>query len=160
MSMNPEHLRELIQMTLRALDPEVPYREDAVELLMLTAAAESDLGTYLRQVSGPARGIYQMEPNTEKDIWWNYLCHRRKIADAVSLFLSEGGPMELDLMGNIPYQTAMARIHYLRVPAPLPIGTYVQGMAIYWKAYYNTRLGAGKVEEAVQKYNRFVKGKK
>jgi len=76
--MNKDHLRELISRVLEQLDL---YSRDAVELLMLTAAAESNLGEYLRQVGrGPALGIFQMEPSTETDIWYNYLRYRSELA--------------------------------------------------------------------------------
>jgi hypothetical protein len=60
MSIHPGQLRSLIEETLRALEPEVPYSEPAVELLMMTAAAESALGRYIKQIGGPARGIFQI----------------------------------------------------------------------------------------------------
>ena len=45
----------------------------AEELIVFTCATESLGGTYLKQVNGPAIGIYQMEPETYNDIWQNYI---------------------------------------------------------------------------------------
>lgn len=128
------------------------YSEDAVELLMLTAATESLMGKYIRQVGGgPALGIFQMEPATEKDIWDNYLVYRVELADKVEQYqVCEAGELEW----NLAYQIIMARIHYLRVPHPLP--STVEGMATYYKKHFNTELGKGSVAEAVQNYNRYV----
>lgn len=56
---------------------------DVVELLLLTCAAESAMGKYIMQVGGPARGIFQMEPNTEKDIWENWLKYKPQKEAAV-----------------------------------------------------------------------------
>jgi len=36
------------------------------------------------------------------------------------------------------------RLHYLRVPEPIPVE--IEGQAKYWKDHYNTALGAGTVE--------------
>lgn len=45
------------------------YSVEAIDLLMLTAAQESHLGKYIQQLgSGPARGIFQMEPKTLQDL--------------------------------------------------------------------------------------------
>ena len=48
--------------------------QEAENLLMGTAAQESALGEYIRQLgNGPALGIFQMEPETFDDIVRNYL---------------------------------------------------------------------------------------
>ncbi|MEE9541175.1 MAG: hypothetical protein V3V85_06750, partial [Candidatus Thorarchaeota archaeon] len=50
-------------------------REAAVNLLLGTVYQESTINgiTHLKQVGGPALGIYQIEPDTEHDTWENYL---------------------------------------------------------------------------------------
>jgi hypothetical protein len=65
--MNPKQLRELvIRPVLEYLHPDIPYSHEAEDLLMMIAAHESHLGEYVKQVQGPALGIYQMEPDTLK----------------------------------------------------------------------------------------------
>ena len=65
-----KQLREcIIKPTLDSLQM---YSQAAEELLVFTCACESLGGTYLKQVKGPALGIYQMEPATYQDIWENY----------------------------------------------------------------------------------------
>jgi len=61
-----------------------------------------------------------------------------------------------NLSTDLAYACAMARIHYLRVPERLPSAMDVDGLARYWKAHYNTHLGAGKPHEAVENYQRFA----
>ncbi len=39
---------------------------------------------------------------------------------------------------NLAYATAMCRVHYLRVPRPLPDAGAVRAMGEYWKRHYNT----------------------
>jgi hypothetical protein len=42
----------------------IPVTITAADLLMATAAVETALGTYLLQIKGPARGVFQVEPAT------------------------------------------------------------------------------------------------
>jgi hypothetical protein len=148
-AINKAQLRGLITDVLKEADL---YSRSAVELLMLTAAVESKLGTYIEQITGPALGIFQMEPNTEGDIWEHYLDYKPGLADIVKGFSGNFINPELDLKANLTYQIIMARIHYLRIPEPLPDADDVEGLARYWKKYYNTHLGKGTVEKAIKSY--------
>jgi hypothetical protein len=148
--MNREQLRMLIRSVLQELQL---YSEDAEEQLMLTAAVESNLGEYIAQVGGPAQGIFQMEPATEGDIWNNYLRYKQHLAEKIKALAGESA---YRLRGNLIYQIAMARVHYLRVSEPLPSRHDVEGLAQYWKDHYNTFKGKGTVEKAVEKYEVYV----
>lgn len=149
MTLHTGQLREyVIRPTLKFIGH---YSEAAEELLMLTAAAESELGHYIHQVGGPALGIYQMEPATHDDIHANWLRYKA-MRDAVQQLGSEAR----DLPGNLYYATAMARCHYLRVSEALPNPISPESLAQYWKDHYNTHQGAGTVAEAVEKYHEFV----
>ena len=57
-----------------------------------------------------------------------------------------------EILYNLRYATAMARIHYLRVKESLPNTNDVAGLAKYWKLYYNTPLGRGTEEEFIKNY--------
>lgn len=150
MSIHPGQLREyIIRPVLNRLGL---YSEAAEELLMLTAATESLCGKFVHQVGGPALGIFQMEPRTHDDIWDNFLRFKPDLAFRVKHF----GRLSQQLPGNLYYACAMARVHYLRVPERLPSAIDVNGLADYWKAHYNTHLGAGKPEEAIQNYKRLA----
>lgn len=52
MAIHKDHLRGLIREVLHHLEPEIPYSEAAVELLMMTSAQETQLGKYLVQPRG------------------------------------------------------------------------------------------------------------
>ena len=154
MGIYKEHLRELIADTLNEIDL---YSDDAVNLLMGTAAQESHLGKYLKQLkSGPALGIFQMEPNTYNDILDNYLKYKSALwEDVQDTCLIQALPKQHEsLIYNIKLAICMARIHYLRVTEPLP--TDLSGYANYWKKYYNTYLGAGTTEEFIHNYKKYV----
>ena len=150
MTIHPGQLREyVIRPVLRRLGL---YSEAAEELLMLTAATESLCGKYLHQVGGPALGIFQMEPFTHDDIHRNFLKYKPEVAEKVQEFGSEAK----DMPGNLYYATAMARIHYLRVPEALPSAMDVNGLANYWKDYYNTNLGSGTATKAMGNYQKYA----
>jgi len=153
LSINKEQLRTLIQVVLKEIDGAIPYNEIAVELLMLTCATESNLGEYITQIKGPAKGIFQMEPATERDIIENYCRYKPEFAALVEEYKSHGGS---DLTGNIPYQIVMARLHYRRSKVPLPTSSDPTAMAMVWKSVYNTHLGKGQVGEAVRKYLKYA----
>lgn len=152
---NPHHLRAIIIQTLKELDL---HSESAVNLLLGTAAQESRLGTYLHQIGGgPALGIYQMEPATERDIWKNYLDYRPKILSKVTRVSGLIRPRSLHLTGNLIYATVMARLHYYRAPGQLPDADDTPGLAEYWKQHYNTPAGKGTAGEFVQNYYLLIK---
>jgi hypothetical protein len=141
-----KQFRELITVVLQEANL---YSPDAVELLMMTAAVESRMGTYLRQIRGPARGVFQMEPSTEADLWKHYLAYKDATAEAIKRYDTAGTD---DIYWNLAYQILMARVHYLRVKEPLPSRYDLQAMAAFWKKYYNTHLGKGTPEKAIQAY--------
>ena len=121
------------------------WSPEAEELLLGTALQESRL-KYLKQLgSGPALGVFQMEPNTHDDIWKNYLHYKPDLAALVAKLSHSVNAQSLAT--DLLYAAAMTRVHYLRVPAALPAEGDWDGQACYWKEYYNTYLGAGTEEE-------------
>ena len=149
-------LRELIIKP--ALNLMRLYSEDAIELLMFTAAVESQGGTYLKQVKGPALGIYQMEPRTHNDIWQNFLRNRTDILYILSAnFLVPKMPDEDRLIYDLYYATALCRIYYLRCPSNLPDKNNVESIWEYYKNYYNTPAGKAKKDKCIQSYLDYLK---
>ena len=140
-------LRErIVRPALQSMDNEIPYTEAAVELLMMTSAHESHLGTYVHQIGGPAQGIYQMEPATEQDIIMNYL----KFRPALWKML----PLDQNLITNLTYSTQMARIHYYRDKEALPDIEDFEGLARYAKRVWNTIEGKATEIDYLVAYNR------
>lgn len=154
--LNVDQLRELIIKP--ALIDLVMFSEEAMELLVFTCAIESQGGTYLKQIKGPALGIYQMEPQTYNDIWQNYLKEKNSM---LLMLLSNFGvvfmPSEDRLIYDLRFATAMCRIHYARVLQPLPPKDDMLSLWNYYKKYYNSSLGAAKQDESIQKYLAFIK---
>ncbi len=90
----------------------------------------------------------------------NYLHYRKNllgkcaIAAKVAPFYFRKGVEENEvrdmLETNIAYALIMCRLKYRRVPKKLP--KTVEGMAHYWKKYFNSDLGKGDPEEFIEKY--------
>ena len=158
MPINTDQLSDLTEETLKNVNM---YSPAAVNLLLLTAAQESHMGTYIKQLgNGPALGIFQMEPATNEDIWDNYLRYKPEIGfDIVrTAGLAPQDSYAPALKWNLKYAILMARMQYRRRPEPLPDVDDIRGLAEYWKQWYNTPKGAGTVEEAMLNYKRFVLG--
>lgn len=154
-------------MRLCVIRPALKYiglwSKEAENLLMGTAAQESHMGTYLKQKRGPALGAFQMEPRTYSDIWENYLTDARAELKlrvrllASAKYSSFVSPPAVEMIGNLQYAAAMARIFYLRIPKPLPKANDVTELGVYWKKYYNTILGHGTVQQFAENWYRFIK---
>lgn len=135
-----------------------PYKSEAAEnLLVGTALIESDL-SWLRQTgfggnySRGGLGLYQIEAATHDDCWNNFLKARPDHAHLVRSFGSAPGPAAPELITNLAYATAIARIIYWRKPARLPDADDIEGLGQYWKDHYNTRLGKGNPSSFVERY--------
>ena len=113
------------------------------------------MGAYLHQISGPAIGIFQMEPATHNSLYANYINYRPPIKANVENWVA---PVLLNraeqMAWNLGYATVMARIRYFREKEALPAADDDQGLARYWKRYYNTPLGKGTEEEFVYSLSR------
>ncbi len=147
------------------------YSAAAEELLIGTALVESRL-TYLQQWdAGPALGLYQVEPATHRDIYANYLVYRAPLRQRVVTLASGQEPIAIEANGktirvppveelitNLAYATAIARLCYLRRKEPLPAADDLVALGDYWKRYYNSARGAGTVEKFVEIYTAQIEG--
>ena len=155
---NQQQLRELvIRPELKRLNPEIPYNEHAVELLMMTQAHESNGGYFLKQEQGPALGPYQMEPATHRDTHDNFLYYRNNLGMLVH---GERVRTCYDMVTDLRYATAMARVHYFRDSEPLPTGDLsdertIWELAMYAKRVWNTEAGKATVQDYYDKYLKY-----
>jgi predicted transglutaminase-like cysteine proteinase len=117
----------------------------AERLLLGTALAESGLRK-LKQDGGPALGLYQVEPDTHVDLYRNWLRFRPALAGKLAAFRLADQPRGSQLVWNLAYATAVARLIYYRDPAALPPAADLAGQARYWKRVYNTSAGKGTAE--------------
>lgn len=152
MSYHPRQFRDFVTATLQGFTP-IPFSEKAVTLLLMTAAHESELGRFLKQHPGPARGAWQMEPATLDD----HLAWMQSKRPEMYRRLEELRPPALApkdaIMLCLPYACIMARVHYWRRPDAIP--ETLQGMAQLAKKVFNTSAGKATPEKYLDAYLRF-----
>lgn len=139
--------------------------DNEVRLLLGTAAVESSLIHRKQLGGGPARGIWQMEVATARDIFRGYLSRKcDPLKDdlwfrfahiwlkLVSVPIWDITKIELvyHLEHFDDFACAMARVKYLRDPDPIP--DTVEGQAHYWKRVYNTPAGKGTIEHYLSQW--------
>lgn len=154
--MNKYQFKKLIIETLTEYD--LPYSDNVIELLMLTASQETHLGKYIEQLNnGIALGVFQCEPNTYMDNL-TYI-HRKATYSDKWLRILEDLPKDLNgfnrtmFKGNLIMQILMCRVHYYRVKEHIP--TDIEDIARYYKQYYNTYKGAATEKEALTNYKEY-----
>ncbi len=156
---------EIIEPVLHRMDMHSPA---AVNLMLGTALQESRL-TWLRQLGGgPALGLYQIEPATAKDIVTRYAGQRPHIRARIGAALhgllppdvawdenwtdDDNAALEFRLVSDLAFQTAIARVRFWMVPAPLPDAGDIEGLADYWKQNFNTPAGHGTIGQFILNY--------
>jgi hypothetical protein len=151
--LNIDQLRNLIvQPTLKDLNL---YSTNMESLLLFTCAVESQGGTYLHQIEGPAIGIYQIEPETYNDIWTNYITtHQGFKLILLHLFNAPIMQDEYRLIYDLRYATAMCAIFYERLNYTLPSSTF-PSMWEFYKSYYNTSKGKAQEDMALKDWVAF-----
>lgn len=145
-------IRQLVRSTLWDIGL---WSQDAEELMMGTGAVESNY-QHLRQIYGPARSFWQIEPETALDNRDNYLIYRLERMESICktcmididmLKEADENQMSRLLEINIAFAICMARIKYFRIPFPLP--KTVDEQADYWLKYYNAG-GKGTLEKYIE----------
>lgn len=155
----------VVRQVLRQFEAQggAKYSEEAVKLLVMIASHESDRGTYLWQIGGPALGVYQEEPTTCRDVYENFIRKNKELDFAVSKFLPNrkglpDGDLTYLLITDLRFSTIMARCFFMRFKEPIP--TDDSGLAYYAKKYWNTSEGKASVADYVHAYRRTVAGLK
>lgn len=133
------------------------YSKQAEELLVFTCACESEGGTYIKQITGPALGIYQMEPATYHDIWDRYIVKQSGLLTLLSLKFTANRIAEVNRMTHdLRYATAIARLFYRMQKEPLPSHTDVNAIWAYYKKYWNTEAGKAQKDKSIAAYKKFA----
>lgn len=146
--MDPYQFREYIVVpACKGLGPKYASKA-AIRLLMATAAQETHLAQYVRQMNhGKGRGPFQMEPATLDDLYTNGLDGR------VSLLPPKSAAR---LVYDLRYATKVARLQYYRFPEQLPLPGDVDGMFTYYKKHWNSKAGAATHNKFVTNWKKYV----
>lgn len=147
--------RDLILIpSLKAIDM---LSDRAVTLLLATMAQESQFGKYVSQISGPARGVFQMEKNTYNDLLLNFFATHPVLTKKTLEFCGFSQlPSADEMVSNLKFACIIARVFYFRVPHELPDEHDINGVWEYYKAHWNTNLGAATKEQFLQNYSRYI----
>jgi hypothetical protein len=147
-------LAKLITISLE--DTMFPNVERAVPLLLSTAAVESGLQNVRQIGGGPARGVFQMEPSTAKDMH-AWLLRDPKRAQVVVSRCGVEVYTDQALSLNMVFQIFLARtVFYVRDHKPLPDIHDVEAQWATYKQHYNTAGGATTHEKYLSAYHRLV----
>lgn len=136
------------------------WSQSADRIVLCTFQTETQFDA-VRQDIGPRRygaayGLSQMEKATFDD----HVKHMEKRNPEIKELIIK--ICNLDVFPDVEALTwndrlavCMTRYHYKRVPDPLPDVNDLEGMARYWKKYYNTPMGAGTVEKFIKDCKQF-----
>lgn len=134
---------------------------DAETIVFNIAKQESSCGKYIRQLGygdgslEGAFGIYQCELKTYYDIYDSYLSYHHDLIEKVDSLKIKSLTDAENLMYNLPYATAICRVHLYRFKEKLPKYDDIEGQAKFWKKYYNTELGKGEEPDFIFNASRF-----
>ncbi len=134
-----EELRSyVIQPTLEYLGES---SEAAENLLLGTAAQESELGFHLQQgAKNQGIGIFQISPEQHRSIWDNYLVRDPDLASKVRGLASQREFLthpDAELATNLSYATAIAWMLYRQQGVPLPAAGDITAMAERWRSCFH-----------------------
>jgi len=144
----------ILSPTMEALQIRSPQ---LAELMVFTCATESAGGTYLKQIVGPALGIYQIEPATFTDVWINYILRKPDIVNLLSLNLGvHRMPMPTDVIHDLRLATATSLFLYIQRKAK-PLDSSEETMWDLYKRLYNTVKGKATKDASIKAYRKFAK---
>ena len=151
--MKASELRKLIKYVLTPFNL---YSEDVEELLIFTAAVESE-GRYVIQKGYSidevphknfALGFFQTEKNTAMDLNDRYK----------GRYYYTPRPFNFShLYFNIELMILFARFKYLDCPDPIPDKNDINAIWHYYKDNYNSSKGASEKEKSLRKYVDYIK---
>lgn len=142
-----EHLGETGQQALAAEN-----------LLLGTAAQESELGFHLRVKRARGLGIYQITPQIHVNIWDRYLIDYPDLASNIRGLASQHEFLahpHAELATNLSYATAIAWMVYRRTNRALPPADDVLGLGKFWFRHFPHR-STRTAEDFAITYRQFI----
>lgn len=146
----PDHVKRVIESTLIYLG--IPKKDIPkwTELLLITSQVESDMGYLLTQIKGPAQGIFQLEPATERWIYTWLKDHDPELLKKIRSLRCEAHLGIHETQYNMSYAVAMAYMEY-HWRGVSPVGKSTFEMLRLHKKHYNTDLGKASVSNSLKK---------
>lgn len=143
--------RWVIQPTLQRIGVQNPQAE---QLLLITAALESDLGAHIRPQGQRGLGIYQIHGLTHRHVWDDFLAQTPELASVVRGLASQHDFLEqphAELATNLSYSTAIAWFIYARnADFSLSAEASAEDLVRLWKRFYHPK-GTIDIDEALER---------
>lgn len=121
------------------------YTTQAVKLLLMTAAVETNMGKYIIQNNpkmsdeNKALGIYQLEAET---IGWIFSRRNSKLLQEVKRMIDMRTKYAL-AVSDLAYSTILARlVYWYKTPDQIPSVDDNNGLWLFYKKWYNSSHGA------------------
>ena len=157
------------------------------ELCLGTGIQEGGNYSFIKQytnnsIDGVGCSYWQVEPATHNDNWQSYLKYRPELAKKFLILAGERiifeelpevnhegfiknyienerykSKTDDVLIHTLPYAIAHCRLWYYRQNFKMPEYFELEEIANIWKTYYNTKDGAGTVEEFIHNYENYAK---
>lgn len=137
----------------------IPNNEHTVALILETSAVESSRGIdMIQKGGGPARGLLQMEPATEKWLKKWLKKNHPSIYQEVIHFYNNKKDATWNRTYNVPYQIAMSTAYYWHKCGDklFSLITTRENRAKVWKQYYNTMKGKGTISKYHKKSEKYL----
>lgn len=154
-------LDELRLMVIRPTLKHLRAWSPGVENLLLgTAAQESQLGFHLKLGRRHGLGIYQIPPQTHREIWDKYLIHHPALASKVRGLASQRDFLQQphsELATNLRYATAVAWLIYRAACVDRVEAGDIEHMAQLWHQYFHHGPSASP-RDFVRSYGSLVSG--
>jgi hypothetical protein len=148
MNREAKHVYDLV---VKPLLPLIGLDSPSARLLMVCTGQVETAYDNLRQVLpdgnyGEGYGWWSQQKNSY-DNCVKYLNKVPKLKESILASCYLGIlPSHDALIWNVRLACCMARVHYWQIPERLPAFDDLEGLAKYWKKYYNTPRGSGTVE--------------
>jgi hypothetical protein len=157
-----EELRSfVIRPTLEYLGERGDRALAAENLLLGTAAQESELGFHLRVKRARGLGIYQITPQIHVNIWDRYLIDHPDLASSIRGLASQHEFLahpHAELATNLSYATAIAWMVYRRTHRIMPAPDDIPALGKLWFRHFPHR-STETAEDFVTTYKHYVGGK-
>ena len=148
-----QYLESLIRRTLTSCGLAQHHLEDAVALLLGTAAVETGLGS---NGLGKSGGLYQITTGgirEAKAVARAYPAAQELVAGVSRSWQLRGSSEKVLCQG-----TVLAYLYYIGRAPSFPSRSDLDAMARFWKRHYNTSAGAGSRGGFKQRYRQYVAG--
>lgn len=125
----------------------------AKELLLETACAETQLGTFPDRYAPEGFGLCQFDTIGFYDVINRTSIHTKKhVALRFKFDMDAITPQDIENDPLISF--VLCRLKYRLIPDEIPAD--LEGRAHYWKKHYNTHAGKGTVEHYIESANRIL----